>query len=132
MHYRRPRADRQVVAVEGYVELAKWYSRVEQLAGKRVEAACQYGTSPVDADERDAGAGTTLKRIFLDDLVSDPHQCAAHSLTVEDNCDISRQPSTFLASLDRVKGAKNSSGSLAAPRTESEVQLLRQVGALQR
>jgi hypothetical protein len=96
-----------------------------------VEAASQHGTASVDADECDAGADLILERVFLDDLVSDPHKRAAHSLTVENNCGVSRQPSSFLASPDRVKGAKflrqpssGADGTRGGGPEESEVRLL--------
>jgi hypothetical protein len=48
-----------------------------------VEALRQHRPATVDADERNGRP--LLGRVLLDDLVSDPHERAAHSVAVEDN-----------------------------------------------
>src|SRR5207237_10757011 len=74
------RPDREVVAIEGDVDVPERDLRLEQLAGQRVQAPGQDGSPPMDADDRDRPVG-----VLLDDLVRDPHQCAAHVIVVEDD-----------------------------------------------
>ena len=70
--------DRQIVPVEGDVDVAERHRRVEQLAGQRVQPLAQYRAAPVDADKRNLSI-----RILLDDLVGDPHERAAHVIAVQ-------------------------------------------------
>jgi rhodanese-related sulfurtransferase len=72
----------QVVAVERDVDVAERYARFEQLARQRLQAPRQHRPTPVNPDERHRAV-----RVLLDNLVSDPHQRAAHVIAVEyDRC----------------------------------------------
>ena len=80
-------ADVDVVAVERDVEVAERDLGSGQLADQRVQPLAQDGTACVDADQGDA----IRARVLLDDLVGDPHQCAAQVVAVQDDLVISAQ-----------------------------------------
>ena len=107
-------AARQVVAVEGDVEVAERHLGAGQLADQGVQAAGEHGAAGVDADEGDGlGAG-----VLLDDLVRDPHQRAAQIVAIEHDPvgRVGLHTRPFLASLDRVKGTDAASLAGAAAR----------------
>ena len=53
---------------------------VQQLGDEPVQPHGEDGAATVDADDGDLAVG-----VAFDDLVSDPHECAAHGLAVEDD-----------------------------------------------
>ena len=71
---------RDVVAVEGDVEVAERDIGLEQVADELVQAAGEMDAAAVDADEGDGAAG-----VLLDDLVRDADECAADVVLVEDD-----------------------------------------------
>ena len=73
-------AGRDVVAVEGDVEVAERDLGLEQVLDEAVQAAREDGAATMDADQRDLVVG-----VLLDDLMGDPHQGAAHVVMVEDD-----------------------------------------------
>ena len=87
------RAAREVVAVEGDVEVAERDVGVEQLVDLGLDPSGEQCTAPVDPDDRERfGLG-----VLLDDLVGDAHQRAPHVVAVED--DLLRRIHTVLPGL---------------------------------
>src|SRR5262249_26563670 len=71
-------APRDVVAVEGDVQVAEWNRRVDQALDQLAHARRNDRSAPVDSHHGDA-----LTARLLDDLVRDPHEGAANVLAVE-------------------------------------------------
>ncbi len=78
----RPRlAARDVVAIEGDVEVAERHLGAGELADQRVQAAGEDGAARVDAYDRHG----VVAGVLFDDLVRDPDECPAQVVTIEDN-----------------------------------------------
>ena len=75
---RRPRG--QVVAVEADVHLTQGHSGLGELGHEGLQTGREHRAAPVYADQREAGAP-----VALHDLVRDPHERAAHIVSVEDD-----------------------------------------------
>src|SRR5439155_3573236 len=74
VHDRMGRAQGQVVAIEGDVHRPERHRGVEQVAYQALQAGGEDGAAPVDPDDRQA----LVLGVLLDDLMGDPHECAAH------------------------------------------------------
>ncbi len=77
----RAAAGRDVVAVEGDVEVAERDVDVVQLGDEALQALGEHGAAAVDADEREPLRVAAV----LDDLVRDARERPAHVLAVEDD-----------------------------------------------
>ena len=71
----------EVVAIEADVELAERDLGLQEIAEQRAQSAGQQSAATMDAHDRQA----VVLGVLLDDLVSDPHERAAHVVAVEDD-----------------------------------------------
>jgi hypothetical protein len=80
VHRRIDRPGRDVVAVEGDVEVAERHLLVEQIAHQPVQAGGEVRAAAVDADERHG-----LPGVLLHDLMRDAHERPPDVVLVEDD-----------------------------------------------
>src|SRR5262249_4994447 len=92
------RAVREVVAIEGDVDVPERDILVEQVADELVQSCGEVRAAAVDAHE-----GDRAPAVLLYHLMRDAHERATDVVLVEDNLGF-WQHGSFLASRDRVKG----------------------------